>query len=131
VSRRENNPEAFPYVQTFKLTESDLQPDGRLIEVAGELDLAVAERLQEAIDAAASKRQILIGLERCEFIDSTGIAVIVRAFNLLEENSRRLAVCCPSDQVLRVLTVTGLMDTGMVFASADEALGAASATDAT
>jgi anti-sigma B factor antagonist len=109
-------------VQIFKLIESDLRPGCRRIEVEGELDLAVADRLQEAIDRAAPQPQVLIDLERCDFIDSTGIAVIVRAHNLMAEEERKLAICGPSDQVLRVLTITGLTGNGLVFSSVDDAL---------
>jgi anti-sigma B factor antagonist len=109
-------------VQIFKLSESDLRPGCRRIEVEGELDLAVADQLQEAIDRAASQPQVLIDLGRCDFIDSTGIAVIVRAHGQMAEEGRKLAVCCASDQVLRVLTVTGLAGNGLVFATAESAL---------
>jgi anti-anti-sigma factor len=66
----------------------------------------------------------LIGLENCEFIDSTGIAAIVHAHNEFAERGGRLAVYAPADQVLRVLSVTGLTSNGMVFDSAEEALSA-------
>ena len=40
------------------------------------------------------------------------------------EDGRRLAVYAPSDQVLRVLSMTGLTANGLVFDSAEEALAA-------
>jgi anti-anti-sigma factor len=64
----------------FRLVERKVDEEGREILVEGELDLAVAEQLREAIDRAGSDcPQVLIGLENCEFIDSTGIAVMVHA----------------------------------------------------
>lgn len=108
---------------TFELTENQRLPGCREIQVIGELDLAVADRLQRALDrAGAESSQILISLEKCEFIDSTGIAVIVAAHQKLDAQGGRLAVYGPSDQVLRILSVTGLTDNGLVFASAEEAL---------
>lgn len=109
-------------MQIFKLTESDPRPGCRQIEVEGELDLAVADQLKEAIDHAASQRQVLIDLKRCDFIDSTGVAVILRAHGQMAGEGRRLAVCCPSEQVLRVLTVTGLTGNGLVFTTVADAL---------
>jgi anti-anti-sigma factor len=111
-------------MQAFELTESDPRPGCRQIEIHGELDLAVADRLQEAIDRGAGHRQILIDLADCDFIDSTGIAVILRAHNQLEEKGRRLSVCEANSQVLRVLTVTGLTANGLVFESAAQVLRA-------
>jgi anti-anti-sigma factor len=113
-------------VQNFTLTELDPHSDCREIRVEGELDLAVADRLQDALDRAGSEyARILIGLENCEFIDSTGIAVIVRAHNRLAEEGRRVVVYGPTNQVLRVLSITGLTANGLVFENAEQALSAA------
>jgi anti-sigma B factor antagonist len=110
-------------VRVFKLTERDLRPRCREIQVEGELDLAVAAELEDAlVRAGAECRQILIGLENCDFIDSTGIAAIVQAYNQAKEQGARVAVYAPSDQVLRVLSVTGLTSNGLVFDSLEEAL---------
>lgn len=113
------------HLRTFNLIERDLRPGCREIQVEGELDLAVAEQLAEALTRAKSEcRHLLIGLEDCEFIDSTGIAAIVHAHNEFAERGGRIAVYSPRSQVRRVLAVTGLTSNGMVFESTDEALSA-------
>ena len=93
------------------------------MRVAGELDLSVADQLRQRLDAAVSDDvDVLVCLERCDFIDSTGIAAIVFAHKQLTSKGRRLLVCSPSLQVSRVLAVTGLDHAGLVYASAEEAL---------
>lgn len=110
-------------MRNFKLTEIDRDSGCREIQVEGELDLAVADQLQECVDRIDSEHAaILINLEACEFIDSTGIALIVAAHKRRAEQGQRLVVCAPSDQVLRILSVAGLMDNGLVFENAKEAL---------
>jgi len=95
------------------------------VQVEGELDLAVAGELDEVLSAAvAESERVLVGLERCGFIDSSGIAVILRAHNRMEEEGRRLAVYAPVDQVLRIFSMTGLTSNGLVFDSAEQALAA-------
>ncbi len=117
-------------MQRFKVSERDLQPGIRDVQIAGELDLAVAGELDEVLTAAASQcEQVLVGLERCDFIDSSGIAVILRAHNRMQDEGHRLAVYAPTAQVLRVLSMTGLTSNGLVFDSADEALAALGASD--
>jgi anti-sigma B factor antagonist len=112
-------------MQRFNVTERDLQPGCRDIQVQGELDLAVAGQLDEVLVAAVEQcSQVLVGLERCDFIDSSGIAVILRAHSRMEEEGHRLVVYAPNAQVLRVLSMTGLTGNGLVFDSAAEALGA-------
>jgi anti-anti-sigma factor len=107
-------------MQPFKLIETALEDGGTEIEVQGELDLAVAEQLREAIERTEGK-QVLISLASCEFIDSTGLAVIIHAS---QADGRKLAVHSPSAQVLRVLDLTGLTGNGLVFVDREEALSA-------
>lgn len=112
-------------MQRFNVSVENLQPGYRDVKVEGELDLAVADRLDEVLTAAAAEcSRVIVGLERCDFIDSSGIAVILRAHKRMQEAGNRLAVYAPSDQVLRVLSMTGLTANGLVFDSAEEALAA-------
>jgi anti-sigma B factor antagonist len=116
-------------MQRFKVSERDLQSGCKDIQIEGELDLAVAGELDEVLTAAAERcTRVLVGLERCAFIDSSGIAVILRAHNRMEDEGNRLAVYAPTDQVLRVLSMTGLTANGLVFDSVDEALAALGAS---
>jgi anti-sigma B factor antagonist len=113
-------------MQVFKLKEQELRPGCREIGIEGELDLAVADRLRDALERAlAESEEILIRLESCEFIDSTGIAVLVQAHRRAADDGKRaVAICTPSSQVFRVLEVSGLTDNGLVFASVEDALAA-------
>jgi anti-anti-sigma factor len=112
-------------MQRFKVSVRDLDGGARDVQIEGELDLAVAGQLDEVLVAAAEQcEQVLVGLERCAFIDSSGIAVILRAHNRMQEDGHRLVVYAPTDQVLRVLSMTGLTSNGLVFDSAEEALAA-------
>lgn len=107
-------------VRSFKLTESVLEGGCREIEIEGELDLAVADRLQQALADGRGDR-ILIDLASCQFIDSTGIAAILHANR---GDKSRVVLHSPRDQVLRVLEVTGLTADGLVFADREQALSA-------
>jgi anti-sigma B factor antagonist len=114
-------------MQSFRLTEKRARPGCLVILVEGEIDLAVAGQLEQALLRADSQyKEILIGLQDCEFIDSTAIAVIVLAHNRMAAEGRRIAVYGPSNQVHRILSITGLTENGLVFASLDEALSGSS-----
>lgn len=71
-----------------------------------------ATQLEPELEAALATPEptLLIDLSRCEFIDSTGIALIVRAWQQLDGNGR-FALCGVGDQVARVLDITGLDST--------------------
>jgi anti-sigma B factor antagonist len=118
-------------MRAFKLVEREVGAEVREILVEGELDLAVAEQLREALEAIGPDcTQVLIGLEDCEFIDSTGIAVVVQAHRRFAEEGRRVVLVAPTSQVFRVLSITGLTVGGLVFESVTEALSAMPASSA-
>ena len=105
----------------FKVVEEEISPEACEIRIEGELDLAVAGQLVESI-SGCSNLLVLIDLGRCDFIDSTGIAVIVRADRERSKRGGRVVVHSPGGQVLRVLTVTGLVEHDVVFPDREAAL---------
>lgn len=92
------------------------------VTISGELDLAVADRLRAALDdAIGSQAQVVVVLADCEFIDSTGIALLLHTRQELLNSGGRLLLCEPVDQVQRVLSVSGLVDPEFVADSLNEA----------
>jgi anti-anti-sigma factor len=95
----------------FEASTAELDDGVRIVAVRGELDLSTATELEGPLDAAvdAGDASLLIDLTECEFIDSTGIALIVRAWQRLgDDGGGRVVICSPHDQVRRVLEITGL-----------------------
>ena len=109
--------------QILQIAERDLGTDRCELQLEGELDLWSVERLQAVLQRVARENAaVLVGLERCEFVDSTGIALFLQVRSQLEGEGGRLVLYGCSEQVLRVFTVAGLTDAGMVFADRDEAI---------
>jgi anti-sigma B factor antagonist len=84
--------------------------DGRLIlRLEGEIDISTAPRLNEVLaDATASGAdEVWVDLVGVRFIDSTGIAALLRATHSLA-GPRRLAVICPDGPARRALELCGL-----------------------
>ncbi len=108
------------------LTDNEPRPGVREIKVEGELDLSNVEQLREALNRAADVPLVLIDLSECDFIDSTVVAVVLRAEAAMKEEGRRLGLCGPfSRQVYRALEIMGLSKSGFVFDSAKAASEAA------
>lgn len=86
----------------------------RVIRVGGELDLATAETLKQELDEAmkpADEAAIVIDLSDLEFIDSTGIAILIRAMGDGTNGSSRLRfVPSRAEGVNRVLAMTGVAE---------------------
>lgn len=109
--------------QILQIAERDLGAERCELQLEGELDLWSVERLQAALQRVArDNAAIAVGLQSCEFVDSTGIALFLQVRRQLEGEGGRLVLYGCSDQVLRVFTVAGLTEAGIVFASREEAL---------
>jgi anti-anti-sigma factor len=115
----------------FEASVAQLADGVRVVAVRGELDLSTAPGLEEPLEEAVSDADglVLIDLSECEFIDSTGIALIVRAWQRLDrgaggDGGGRVIICSDNEQVRRVLEITGLELSIQIHSSRDEALAA-------
>lgn len=112
----------------FQVKVGELEHGVRTISVQGELDLSTAPDLEGPLEKVleSGEGSLLIDLSRCEFIDSTGIALIVRAWQRLDGDGsgRNLVLCSQNDQVRRVLEITGLELSIPLHLTRDEALAA-------
>jgi anti-sigma B factor antagonist len=88
--------------------------DGERVRVAvrGELDLLAAPHLRTALLEATKEDPAAIGLDlsAVTFIDSTGISVILQAWQRASANGSRLVVDSASPVVARVIEVAGLTE---------------------
>jgi anti-anti-sigma factor len=83
----------------------------QLLVLRGELDADTCPRIEfELAQAEASEAErIVIDLSQVEFIDSTGIALLVAALRRSEQDSERLRfVPSQSEDVQRLLQLCGL-----------------------
>ncbi len=127
-SRVKNSREASSSIATaltpapFKVS-SEQEAGAVVILVQGELDMNTAAKLERELEVplSAPDSALLIDLSRCEFIDSTGIALLVRAWQRLDGDGR-FALCGINNQVERVLEITGLESTIPTHASREQAL---------
>jgi anti-sigma B factor antagonist len=107
----------------LRIAEKAIGGDACELHLDGELDLWTAERLQGTLHRVGSAyKTILVGLDDCDFVDSTGIALFLQARRQLEAEGGQLILYGGSEQVLRTFTVAGLTDEGLIFASRGDAL---------
>jgi len=96
----------------FEIRREELDEGILAIAVRGELDMDTSPELEKELQQAIAEPtgSVVLDLSECEFIDSTGIALIVNAWQKLEqgEPDSRLVLCCENHQVRRLLKVTGV-----------------------
>ena len=87
------------------------QTTGRVLTLAlsGELDLVSSPILSEALDRASESdaELIVVDLRQLEFMDSTGLHLLVTAQQRAHEAGRRFALIRGADQVQRLFDLSG------------------------
>jgi len=81
------------------------------IALCGELDLANASTAESALEESlGAGTQVVVDMRELEFIDSTGIALLVAALGRGEGEPRVRFIPSTSPAVTRVLELTGLAE---------------------
>jgi anti-sigma B factor antagonist len=93
-----------------------------VIGVSGELDLASSPGLEQQLDhhMTAGVGLVIVDLRQLEFMDSTGLSVLVRAHQRAVDAGQRFAIVRGPQQVQRLLTLTGVADRLTLVDSPDE-----------
>jgi anti-sigma B factor antagonist len=99
--------------------------EAAVISVSGELDLASSPALEEELERAANSgtRLVVVDLRELEFMDSTGLSVLVRAHQRAAQNDQRFGLVNGSQQVQRLLSLTGVADRLMLADAPEDLLG--------
>ncbi len=95
---------------------------GRVIlALTGELDMASAELLQRAIDGEElqGEAMVVLDLQQLQFVDSTGLRIILAALERCRERQQEFAITPGSQQVQRLLSITGVAEHLPTIAAAD------------
>ena len=104
-------------------------PPNLNIRLAGEIDLGTAPLLKQAVDGHARTGQTLtIDLRDVTFVDSMGLAALVRAQHRAVARGGRLQLVAPGERVLAVFRMTRL---DRIFRWVEPEEGEAGATAAT
>jgi anti-anti-sigma factor len=95
-----------------------------IVEVVGEIDMATAPRLAEAVDATTdTTKRVVVNLSQVTFLDSSTLNTLVRCRRELSSRNVALRVVAPDDRVVqRVFEIAHLSDELNLVGSLDEAL---------
>ncbi|MFC6018632.1 STAS domain-containing protein [Plantactinospora solaniradicis] len=97
-----------------------------VLEVGGEVDVYTAprlrERLVELIDGGA--RRIIVDLGRVDFLDSTGLGVLVGALKRLRPVNGSFGLICDKEPLLKIFRITALDQVFPIYATLDAAISA-------
>lgn len=95
-----------------------------MLKLAGEVDVYTCGVLREAVNKVADQDKLFIAVDvqAVEFMDSSGLGVIVGAHKRLKGSEGELVLVSPNKQMRRILALTGLDQILTVRLSVDEAI---------
>lgn len=94
-----------------------------VVAVAGEIDVYTAPKLREKLIELVSEGtyDVVVDLEKVDFLDSTGLGVLVGALKRVKAHDGSLALVCTQDKILKIFKITGLTKVFPIHSSVDEA----------
>jgi anti-sigma B factor antagonist len=100
--------------------------DRTVVTVGGEIDVYTAPKLRDKITELvnAGHHTILVDMEQVEFLDSTGLGVLVGGLKKVRAQQGSMELICSQDRLLKIFRITGLAKVFTIHDSEDSALGA-------
>ena len=98
--------------------------DKTVVEVGGEIDVYTAPRLREQLVdlVAEGKYHLVVDMEKVDFLDSTGLGVLVGGLKRVRAHEGTLHLVCSQERVLKVFRITGLTKVFSIHDTVEEAL---------
>jgi anti-sigma B factor antagonist len=96
-----------------------------VVEVGGEIDVYTAPRLREKIVELvdAGHYQLVVDMEGVDFLDSTGLGVLVGGLKRVRAHDGSLHIVCTQERLLKIFRITGLTKVFPIYDTIDEAVG--------
>jgi anti-sigma B factor antagonist len=87
-----------------------IEGERTVVEVGGEIDVYTAPKLRETIVSLveAGQKNLVIDLEQVEFLDSTGLGVLVGGLKRVRTQEGSLSLVCTQERLLKIFRITGL-----------------------
>ncbi|UYM03374.1 STAS domain-containing protein [Solicola gregarius] len=97
-----------------------------VIEVTGEIDVYTAPRLRERLIDLVNQghHYLVVDIEKVEFLDSTGLGVLVGGLKRVRANGGRLVIVCTQERLLKIFRITGLEKVFGIYGSVSDAISA-------
>lgn len=104
-------------VPHFELGEESPGDGAHIVSPRGELHVSTAPELAQHLSSAidSGNTAIVIDMSGVEFIDSTGLSVLLNGLRLVTQMHGRMALVCTNPTVLRLFQVTNLDETFDIF----------------
>jgi anti-sigma B factor antagonist len=109
---------------SFELTEVELDERSVILRVVGEIHATTAPEFSERLNTAIAQGRtgVVLDLTGVEFIDSTGLSVLLNGLRRVTRVRGAMVLACANPTVLRLFEITKLDSTFEIVADCDEAV---------
>ena len=109
-------------------TEVRRQDDAAIIHLTGEVNGSADGALNDAYDAAADAGTVILNFEDVQYINSTGIAVIVGVLGRARREGKSVVACGLMDHYKEIFQITRLADFMNIYPDEESAVAGMPAT---
>jgi len=105
---------------------SRTEGDKTVVSVGGEIDVYTAPKLREQIVQLVEDGQyhLVVDMEEVEFLDSTGLGVLVGGLKRVRAHDGSLRLVCTQERILKIFRITGLTKVFPIHSTVAEAVEA-------
>jgi anti-sigma B factor antagonist len=113
-----------PVVPHFELAEESGDGGAYVMSVRGEIHVTTAPQFAERLTAVieSGKTAVVLDMTGVEFIDSTGLSVLLNGLRLVTQRRGHMALVCTNPTVLRLFQITNLDSTFDIFGDREQAI---------
>ncbi len=108
----------------FHLSQESIDARTHVIHVRGEIHVSTAPEFSECLNQALAdgKTAVVLDLSEVEFIDSTGLSVLLNGLRRVIRRQGSLVLACSNPTVLRLFQITRLDGTFDIQPTREQAL---------
>jgi len=101
-------------------------PGSTVVAVGGEIDVYSAPKLRERLITLvdSGSYNLIVDMEAVEFLDSTGLGVLVGGLKRVRAHDGRIDLVCTQGRILRIFRITGLSKVFSIYDSVADAVAA-------
>jgi anti-sigma B factor antagonist len=104
--------------------DTSTRDSATVLSLRGEIDVYTSPRLRQAlIDLIAQDAtNIVVDMEKVDFLDSTGLGVLVGGLKRVKAKAGSLKLVVTQDKISKIFEITGLTKVFPIFSTVDEAV---------
>jgi anti-sigma B factor antagonist len=110
----------------LSVSEYPEPPGYTVVAASGEIDVYTAPALREKLVSLVEdgRYQLIVDMEAVEFLDSTGLGVLVGGLKRVRGHDGWIDLVCTNNRILRVFKITGLSKVFAIHDSLADAVAA-------